>query len=177
MGEKIKRVIAPELQHAKYFSVIVDSTPDLSHVDQLTFIFRFVTNERKVVERFIGFEPIESHTGVSLADSVLAMISDLGLDVSNCRGQSYDNASNMSGRYNGLQAHLKKEKPLIHYIPCAAHSLNLVGVNTIENSCQEARSFFGILQSTYSFCAASTQRWNKVFHNADIKVNMTLKSL
>ena len=36
MGEKTRQVIAEELRDAKYFSVIVDSTPDLSHVDQLT---------------------------------------------------------------------------------------------------------------------------------------------
>ncbi|KAF7653501.1 hypothetical protein LDENG_00082200 [Lucifuga dentata] len=42
IGKKVKQTIASEIQHAKYFSVIVDSTPDLSHVDQLTFIFRSV---------------------------------------------------------------------------------------------------------------------------------------
>lgn len=95
MGDKTKQVIATELQRAKYFSVIVDSTPDMSHVDQLTFVFRFVSEEGKVVERFIGFEPIHSHTGSSLAGCVMKMVSDLGLDLSNCRGQTYDNASNM----------------------------------------------------------------------------------
>jgi len=72
------------------------------------------------VERFLAFEPIQSHTGQSLADCVTTMVENLGLDFSNCRGQSFDNASNMSGRYNGLQAHLKQRNPLIHYVPCAA---------------------------------------------------------
>ena len=177
MGEKVKKTIAAELQHAKYFSVIVDSTPDLSHVDQLTLIFRFVSEEGKVVERFIGFEPIHSHTGASLAECVVKMANDLGLDLSDCRGQSYDNASNMSGKYNGLQAHLKQANPLIHYVPCAGHSLNLVGVNSIENSCKDASDFFDLLQSLYAFCAASPHRWNRIFHNKDVKINQTLKSL
>ena len=135
MGEKVKRRIASELQHAKYFSIITNSTPDMSHTDQLTFIFRCVSDEGEIVERFVGFEPIYSHTGASLADCVVKMTKDLELDLSNCRGQSYDDASNMSGKYNGLQAHLKKINPLIHYVPCAAHSLNLVGVNSIEDNC------------------------------------------
>lgn len=121
MGEKTKRVIANELKDAKYFSVIVDSTPDLSHTDQLTFIFRFVNEKGNVMERFIGFQPISGHTGESLCDCVIKMVNDLDLDILNCRGQSYDNASNMSGRYNGLQAHLKRINPLIRYIPCTAH--------------------------------------------------------
>lgn len=174
MGEKTKQAIATELQRAKYFSVIVDSTPDLSHVDQLTFVFRFVSEAGKVAERFIGFEPIHSHTGSSLADCVIKMVSDLGLDLSNCRGQAYDNASNMSGKYNGLQAQLKKNNPLIHYIPCAAHSLNLVGVNCVENCCREASQFFDLIQALYAFCSASTHRWNKVFTG---NITLTLKSL
>ncbi|CAG5993067.1 unnamed protein product [Menidia menidia] len=62
MGAKTKQAIADELQASKYYSIIVYSTPDLSHVDQLTFIFRFVSKEGSVVERFVGFEPITSHT-------------------------------------------------------------------------------------------------------------------
>lgn len=50
MGEKLKATIAAEIREAKYFSLIVDSTPDLSHTDQLTFIFRFVSKEGSVVE-------------------------------------------------------------------------------------------------------------------------------
>jgi len=63
MGDRTKEAIATELQRARYFSVIVDSTPDMSHVDQFTFVFRFVSEKGKVIERFIGFEPIHSHTG------------------------------------------------------------------------------------------------------------------
>ncbi len=172
MGEKTKQVIANELKDAKYISVIVDSTPDLSHTDQLTFIFRFVNEKGNVMERFIGFQPISGHTGESLCDCVIKMVNDLGLDILNCRGQSYDNASNMSGRYNGLQAHLKLRNPLIHYIPCAAHSLNLVGVNSLHSS-PEVIQYFSLLQSLYSFCSASTRRWGTVF----AKTNLTLKHL
>ena len=49
----------------------------------------------------------------------------MGINFIDCRGQSYDNASNMSGQYNGMQAHFKKVNPLA--IPCAAHSLNFWG--------------------------------------------------
>ena len=158
MGEKNRQVIAEDLRDAKYFSVIGDSTPDLSHVDQLTFIFRFVSEQGNIVERFLAFEPIQSHTGQSLTDCVTAMVENLGLDFSNCRGQSFDNASNMSSRYNGLQAHLKQRNPLIHYGPCAPHSLNLVGVNSIEASSLEVGQYFDLLQSLYTFCAASSLR-------------------
>lgn len=176
IGDKTKQVVAEEIRQAKYFSVIVDSTPDLVHVDQLAFVFCFVSTDSRVVERFIGFEPIPSHTGVSLAESVIEMVRGLGLDLPNCHGQSYDNASNMSGKYSRLQAHLKKQNPLIHYTPCAAHWLNLVGVNCIDN-CFEVNPFFELLQSQYTFCSASPHCWTTVFHNNEHYIKYTVKSL
>ena len=101
-----------------------------------------MNEEGKIIQRFVGFVPIQNHTGESLANTVVAVVDSLGLDLAHCRGQAYDSASNTSGRYNGLQAHLKNKNPLIHYIPCAAHSLNVVGVNSIEGSCQNATDFF-----------------------------------
>jgi len=75
-----KQVIANEIKDAKYFSVIVDSTPDLSHTDQLTIIFRFVNFKGNVLERFIAFEPISCHTGESLCDYLIKMVNNLGGD-------------------------------------------------------------------------------------------------
>lgn len=47
-------------------------------------------------------------TRESLAEAVLVMLGSLNIDPKNCLSQAYDNASNMMGQYNGLQAHLKK---------------------------------------------------------------------
>ncbi|KAB0790847.1 hypothetical protein PPYR_14870, partial [Photinus pyralis] len=47
--------------------------------------------------------------------------------IQDCRGQTYDNASNMSGRYSGLQARLKEKCEFTSFVPCSAHSLNLAG--------------------------------------------------
>lgn len=38
----------------------------------------------------------------------------------------------MSGIYKGVQKWITDINPLAYYIPCAAHSLNLVGVNSAE---------------------------------------------
>lgn len=72
------------------------------------------------------------------------------IDIKDCRGQSYDNDSNMSGFYTGLKARIKELNPLAEYVPCAGHSLNLVGVAAAE-SCVTAVAFFGFLQQLYNF--------------------------
>jgi len=82
---------------------------------------------------------------------VTRTIEDLGLDISKLTAQSYDNASNMSGIYSGLQPRLRQLNPLAHYIPCVAHSLNLVGC-CATCSCLGATSYFAFLQALYNFC-------------------------
>ena len=77
----------------------------------------------------------------------------------NCRSQSYDNASNMSGVYKGVQACIKEMNSLAEVVPCSAHSLNLVGNNDAD-CCVDATSFFGIVQRLYNFLSSSTHCWD-----------------
>ncbi|CAH0391627.1 unnamed protein product [Bemisia tabaci] len=62
--------------------------------DQLTFILRYVTKNGEPVERFLRFVPNIGHKAEEIIDATINIFEDLDLDVSNCRGQSYDNASN-----------------------------------------------------------------------------------
>ncbi len=50
----------------------------------------------------------------------------LNLPLSQLRGQTYDGAANMSGRMQGVQAHLKKDQPLAVYVHCGPHCVNLI---------------------------------------------------
>lgn len=88
------------------------------------------------------------------------MEEELKLDINNCRGQSYDNASNMSGVYSGLQTRIRGKNQLAEYVPCAAHSLNLAGCFAAENACTEATIFFSFVQGLYNFFSSSTHRWD-----------------
>jgi len=159
MGKQVLGRIKDEISKSRYFSVSVDSTPDIAHTDQLTIILRYVNmTDHKPVERFLTFISISSHTGQNLADTLLQYLKDHDIDFDNCRGQMYDNASNMSGKYNGMQQILKNKNSLVDYIPCVGHSLNLVGQSAVD-CCIEAVSFFGFLQRLYAFFVASTHRW------------------
>lgn len=54
IGSKVLNAILNEIRKAKYFSISVDSTPDVSHCDQLVFCVRYVKNGAPV-ERFLQF--------------------------------------------------------------------------------------------------------------------------
>ena len=88
------------------------------------------------------------------AEEMLKSISDLfekeGTKFEDCRGQSYDNASNMSGKYGGLQAPIREENELAEWVPCFAHSLNLVGHCAVD-CVSGAPSFFSFVQKLYTY--------------------------
>ncbi|XP_072161308.1 zinc finger MYM-type protein 1-like [Bemisia tabaci] len=163
MAQKVKTIILQEAKDSKYFGIVLDSTPDISHTDELTFILRYVKNGEPV-ERFLCFLPNIGHKAEEVVEAVIKVFEECGLDVSNCRGQSYDNASNMSGIYSGVQARIKELCSHAEYVPCAAHSLNLVGSSAVE-SCVMAISFFSLLQELYNFFSCSTKRWEVLCKN------------
>lgn len=103
MADEVLKVIIGRIKEAKYFSISVDSSPDEAHIDQLTVVIKYMEGSSPV-ERFLTFIPNCGHTGKQMTDSLLNFLEQHGLDISNCRGQSYDNAVNMSGRYKGMQA-------------------------------------------------------------------------
>ena len=162
MAKEVTTSIANEIKKSKYYSISVDSTPDVTHVDQSTFIIRYVLDDGTIAERFLKFvESGGQHDAESITNHILRTFAEYDLDLNDCRGQSYDSATNLSGRYSGVQARLKALNPLIHYIPCSAHTLNLVGSCAVE-SCNNSTSFFGFIQNFYNFFSASTKLWAKM---------------
>lgn len=87
LGDKIQNqivsILATQIQSYilnlcranKYFSVILDCTPDVSHVEQISIIIRFVnfnTNLRQleIREHFLAFCPITDATGAGLTSFI-----------------------------------------------------------------------------------------------------------
>jgi len=90
------------------------------------------------------------------------MFKNLDIDMINCRGQSFDNANNMSG----IQARIKQISSTAEFVPCSAHSLNLVGTFAAELTSME-NIFFLRAQKLYTFFSASTSRWNTLLKELD----------
>ena len=96
--------------------------------------------------------------------------------IADCRGQSNANASNMSGKYSGIQAIIRLQCNLAEYVPCTAHSLNLVGQSAV-GCFTLAIGFFMFLQDLYSFFSASTHRWKVLMNQLSRKILPTVKHM
>ena len=96
---------------------------------------------------------------------------ELNIPFDDCRGQSYDNGANMKGKKQGVQARLLQFNSRALFVPCAAHSMNLVIADAAKSS-RDATGFFGYLQKLFCFFSGATQRWSILTKH----VNLTVKS-
>ena len=88
-----------------------DSTPDLSHTDQMSEIIRYVhisDGKVEVKEVFLCFFPLKGKKAADLTSEILKVLGKDGLDIMMCRSQGYDNAATMAGIHGGVQALIKK---------------------------------------------------------------------
>lgn len=106
ISHKLLNTIIENIRKSRYYSLSVDSTTDVGHVDQLCLVMRCMENHRPI-ERFLMYFPKTGHTAKNMFDVIKGFLEEQNLDIKNCRGQSYDNASSMSGHSNGLQAQIK----------------------------------------------------------------------
>ncbi|CAI6358417.1 unnamed protein product [Macrosiphum euphorbiae] len=88
--KKLKHNIVKELKISKYFSISIDSTPDISHVDKLSFMVRYVLETGLPVERFLCFVSNPGHKALDLTNAITNTLKSHDIDISDCRGQSYD---------------------------------------------------------------------------------------
>lgn len=113
IGDRVQQTIVSCVQEAKYYSIILDCTPDASHKEQMSVVLRSVSLKPKpeVKEYFLGYLVVEETTGLNLSNVILDKLEELQIPFENCRGQAYDNGANMKGKNQGVQARLLQKKP------------------------------------------------------------------
>lgn len=160
-GELITQNIVSKVKHAKYFTLMADETTDIATKEQLSICIRYYDEKTfEICEDFIKFVDVVDLTGEGLCKTLLQELENLDLDITNCRGQAFDGGSNMSGKYQGVQARLLKIQPLAIYSHCASHRLNLV----ISKSCTtpSIRNAVGVITSVANYFRESAKRLHKL---------------
>ncbi|KAK5648627.1 hypothetical protein RI129_003519 [Pyrocoelia pectoralis] len=114
------------IRKCKYYSIILDCTPDASKTEQMTLIMRFVSCDNGIVnirENFLGFVDITDSTGRGLCATLLELLEKWNFPIEDMRGQGYDNGANMKRKNNGLQKLLLGKNPLGFFRPmCCSYS-------------------------------------------------------
>lgn len=78
--------------NAQYFTIIMDSNQDITKVDQVSLIIRYVVVDYKeksfkIMESFLGFYPLIKHGSEYHVNLIYEILNDCRLDIKRCRGQ------------------------------------------------------------------------------------------
>ena len=86
---------------------------------------RWVDDHYIVHEDLVGLVEVEMTDAKTLTSTLKDVLLRCNLQLTQCRGQAYDGASNMAGHISGVSTRIAMEEPKAVYIHCLAHSLNL----------------------------------------------------
>ena len=133
MALKILREICDLILGAAFYSIMADKVTDSSNREQVVVCLRWVDQHFEPHEEFVDLHMVDTVA----SDRIIAVLKDIlqmNLNLSNCRGQCYDDASNMSGKRSGVAAQLRAEEPRAIYTHCYGHALNLAAADTIKKN-------------------------------------------
>ena len=156
IGSAIQDNIIEEIHTAKFFTILADEVTDCANLEQVSIVIRFVDSEKCIREEFLGFITVERITGQALATALLSWLKEHNIDISFCRGQGYDGASNMSSSTVGVQALIREVSPLALYTHCHSHQLNLCIVKAC--SITQIRNAGGLVSEIAKFFNYSPKR-------------------
>ena len=126
-----------EIRKNKYYGILLDSTPDLRHREQLSQVIRFVdvdfqTKKETIKESFLGFIQIHSKDAASIERVIVEKLESNNIPLADYRSQCYDNAAVMTGHISGLQHRICARNHRALFINCDNHSLNLPRVHSAK---------------------------------------------
>jgi len=138
------------------YSIILDSTQDVSKKECTTVLVRYVElrdghgeikENVKPEERLVKVFSSGDTTDEQLSSELFSTLRTIGIDTSGIVGQSMDGSGNMCGRFNGLKSFILtvRECPKAYYILCCSHRFALADKKSM-NICPQVRDIFSILQ-------------------------------
>lgn len=125
MALKILLKVAESLQDAPFFTVMVDETTDVSNLEQVVIVLRWVSETFEVFEEFVGLYEVSSTGAEVIYEVINDVLQRLNLAVSKVRGQCYDGAATMSGKISDVTTRLCAVQPRAVFTHCYGHSRHL----------------------------------------------------
>ena len=121
-GEEILTGIISEVTESIVFFILADEVRDCSNTEQTSFVIQYVEKSCQIREEFIKFLECESRTsGPELYLKIVNAIRNLGIEVSNLKGQGYDGAGNIAGKKSGASSRILKLNDKVLYVHCFNH--------------------------------------------------------
>ncbi len=139
------------------YSLIADEATDVSNKEQLCISIRWVDCNFDIHEDVVELINVPKTDSATLTTFIKDSLIRFALPLSQCRGQAYDGASNMSGNISGVAAQIQQAEPTAVYVHCLAHCTNLC-LQTVGKKIAAVREALDLTMELSKFIYFSTKR-------------------
>ena len=167
--------IIADIRKANWFSVIADEATDVSNKEQLTVCIRWVDDDFCIYEDPIELIKLPKTDAETIAGKLKGCLENHNIPISQCRGQAYDGASNMSGHLNGVAAKIENDVPAALYLHCFAHCTNLC-LQSVGRKCAVVRDAVDLVMEISQLIRFSPKR-STLFSNVQKELGICSVSL
>ena len=108
MALQILRQISKNIINSACYTIMADECTDIANKELFTICIRWVSQDLQDYEDFIGLYEVGSINADCLTEAIKDTLLQIGLKISECRGQCYDVGSNMSGIRNGVATQIAR---------------------------------------------------------------------
>lgn len=197
MQEAICKVISSdvikELKEAKFYSVLLDESTDISVQQNLLIFVRHVNALGEPVTKYLQIEKLKGATAEIIYTVLQNVLQQHGLGLSSCVAVATDGAANMTGSKSGVTTRMKKDHAHIVAIHCVAHRLALAAgkaadevpylikyqekVNAIYNYFDKSAKRTATLQGIYDILNKRGTKFQEIFHTRWLSFEGALSAL
>ena len=162
MLQEMRRTVRRRFRTRSYLLLALTSSQNYQKKSGAVYCFRSWPTKQlmcptKKICLWFRFSPLRRrYLRRSNQATNLNAISDLGLSMDDCRGQSYDGAGNMAGRYVGASTLIQGAFKKALYVYCMNHRLNLCVADTC--SLQMVKNMMGTVRKLSAFFSNSPKR-------------------
>lgn len=144
----LRQCVVEKINKSVYFSIISDGFRDKRGEEFISISIRYVIDFTPH-ESLLQFVCIEQLDAKAIAEAILEVICEAGLDQQRIVSQCYDGAAVMSGNKTGVARRIEEKiGKRIPYIHCFNHRLHLVVVQAVE-SVDKVKDFFNTIRSVH----------------------------
>ena len=133
IGEQIEQEILVNLLTSPLYSIMIDETTDVSVLKELVVYALYLTTGAKVCTSFLAIIDLPNGTAETVERYLTTYLESKNIPISRMVGFGTDGASVMTGKHNGVAAHLKHRQPILISVHCIAHRLALAAGQSDES--------------------------------------------
>jgi len=130
------RTIADEIRNSHYYVLECDEVTDASNKEQVIVCLRWVDAHLEPHKDFIGLHVVDNITTDTIVHVLKDTVLRMNLNMSMCRAQCYDGASNMKK----AAKEIKVMEPRALYLHCYGHS-SMQYLKEAYHQCDEQKTY------------------------------------